>query len=780
MERSKKDRAHDQMNPGKVSPMFFGGRKKTLWVLLLAGLILSGCGGGSSSSSSQNSGPLAGNWQFTLASPSDGSFVGTPSMSCPTPPGMPTPVCSGGFLQQNKGSVTGGVVYSIALPPVSGGLPTVCNSGSAPVTGTISGQTVILTAVAGTQTFTLNGTLSANGSTMMGTYSSSDGKGCGTAQTGLQWSATSVPPLSGTIQGSFHSTSGPLSNQDFPVSGTLTQGDNIGASNATVTGTLNFQGYPCMDTAAVNGQISGNSVILQIFESNGLNAGQIGAPVGAPNLSPVVFVNSAPGGGVLRGTNGYGLSTKVCPAQTNSPGDLGNICLALGNTTSCTQPISLSPASLTFPPQGVGSAPTTQTITLTNTDPSGTTLNPLSFKFDSPGGLGSPFGGCSDFNGVPNFKESNTCGAAQTQSCETSVGPFSLGPQKSCSITISFSPQQSCPWLPLTPQNQGEPPALCPFPLAAKLSVTSPKTKNESGEDSDANFVVPITGIGLSALATSTPELDFGSEAVSEKSLPQGLSFTNQGTLPVQVLPALNQPCVNPTKGQHILLPRPLVPGTVDGLHVVTGDFMPVMPQQGQGSTIGYICDSDPTNNEPNFQISADSCSGRVLAPQGKCSLEVSFVPQPGTAFTPPLDYFLELDTLQCTDSTTSHCEIDSGRFPVELTANVPSPLRMSPGAGLDFGTWPMGQLSDPLTITLFNDPKDPNSQTITFTGNLVKGDFAETDDCGTSLAPGGSCTLTITFTPKIVGFDQGTITITYTVGQTQTVYLRGIGQQVF
>ena len=40
---------------------------RSLCVLLFAGLILSGCGGGRGSSSSENSGPLAGNWQFILA-----------------------------------------------------------------------------------------------------------------------------------------------------------------------------------------------------------------------------------------------------------------------------------------------------------------------------------------------------------------------------------------------------------------------------------------------------------------------------------------------------------------------------------------------------------------------------------------------------------------------------------------------------------------------------------------------------------------------------------------
>jgi hypothetical protein len=102
----------------------------------------------------------------------------------------------------------------------------------------------------------------------------------------------------------------------------------------------------------------------------------------------------------------------------------------------------------------------------------------------------------------------------------------------------------------------------------------------------------------------------------------------------------------------------------------------------------------------------------------------------------------------------------------------------MSPGAGLEFGMQPKGQPSDPpLTLTLFNDPNDPNSQTINFTGKIVKGDYTETDNCGASLAPGASCTFAVTFTPKQAIFDQGSITITYNNGQLQTVYMRGFGQ---
>jgi hypothetical protein len=158
-------------------------------------------------------------------------------------------------------------------------------------------------------------------------------------------------------------------------------------------------------------------------------------------------------------------------------------------------------------------------------------------------------------------------------------------------------------------------------------------------------------------------------------------------------------------------------------------------------------------------------------------------VPQPGTNLAGAqgngLDYFLQLNTLQCSSSSNvaANCEIDSGRFPVELRTNPPSPLRMSPGAGLDFGYVGANRSSSPQTITLLNDPNDPNAAIVNFSGKVVKGDYTETDDCGSSLAQGSSCTITVTFKPKVVGFDPGTITISYNNGQIQTIYLRGTGQ---
>jgi hypothetical protein len=486
-----------------------------------------------------------------------------------------------------------------------------------------------------------------------------------------------------------------------------------------------------------------------------------------PQVNPVVYESVTDGNvvhnaGGQSGFGGYFVTTKACAF------DSGNLCLVVAgaNSTACTQPISLSPARLTFPSQLVGSTSTTQTITLTNTDPTNAGLAGLSVSFNPGGGAA----GFSDFNGLPNFLE--------LDSCATSPGAtFSLLPQQSCTITIFFSPQQSCPWVPVA----GAPAQCPPFgsaALGAFLTVNSSKSA-----DGDKAFSVPISGAGQSSVVPSTPEIDFGSEAQGESSPSQVLTFTNKGLFPVQILgKAASQNVCSTTS---VTLTPPLTQGSADGLRVVQNSGLAESAPGGHPS-ISYFCDLDGTSKKPNFQLSSDSCTGALLFPGDVCTVTITYVPQPATPNFGGLDYFLELNTLQCTGTSLQpNCEIDSGRFPVELKENPASPLRMSPAAGLDFASQGIGKSSDPLTITLTNDPQDPHAGTVSFQGNLASGNFTETDDCGSSLASGSSCTLSIVFTPLSPGFQQGAITINYTVPsqlvlaspQVQTIRLRGIGQ---
>ncbi|HEV2732779.1 MAG TPA: choice-of-anchor D domain-containing protein, partial [Terriglobales bacterium] len=328
--------------------------------------------------------------------------------------------------------------------------------------------------------------------------------------------------------------------------------------------------------------------------------------------------------------------------------------------------------------------------------------------------------------------------------------------------------------------------------------------------DADNEFSVPISGTGLSALVPSVPEIDFGAEALGEASDAQTLSFTNQSSKPVTILPAM--PCVF-SPDIEPAIPRPPVSGGqpfVAGLQLAEtaniGLFnsQPICVIQGNCSTpspptVTYFCETDPPlsnggSGVPNFNISDDGCSGQTLAPFGQsgnsCSLQVTFVPQSATWAAAAnagagLDDFLQLNTMWCGDANNlpePNCEIDSGRFPVEIKTNPPSPLRMSPSAGIDFGSVIKGTSSGPHTITISNDPVDPMAGTVTFTSRLVTGaDYIVSDICPATLPSNQSCAIHVTFAPTIVGLDPGKITLTYStateVGLTQTIYLRGMGQ---
>lgn len=814
------------------------GNVRALSLLLLAcfAAALTGCGGGgSNSSTAPASGALSGNWQFALAVPADNSFEGDPSGA------SSESVLQGGLLVQKNGTVTGQAVFSIWVKTQFGSLVE-CNSGAATINGTVSGQSVSLTATIGavvqnpttgayepgTQTFTLSGgqLSSDNSSIQGGTYTSTAGyylpqgsstyASCGTAQTTTNptWSAASVPSITGSFQGFFHSTSQAnslLAGQVFSVTGSLLQGPNIGASSATVTGTLTFTGYPCLTKAAVNGQISGSAVVLQIFNaSSGTDVGQLGGlGTGNGTTYPVVF-NSTSNGYVLQNSIGiaYALNTSGCSGSglsSGQSGDAGNVCLSVvnpnsepGGPTPCTEPITVSPASLTFPAQLLASGTRTrQDITITDVQPVGSAPLSLSLSLTpTDSTLIYPAGG--DFNGFPNFTEQDTCGGT-------------ISPQQSCTISISFLPQESCPWLPYGSVPAGSAPVKCPglfnnlvapkSLLSALLQISVPGMP-----DRDNSVSIPIKGSGLSAIVPSTAELDFSAEDLGEASSAQNLTFTNQSTNPVQILSAVSgfgQTCNSDMRLQYTL-PRPPVNGVIPGLVVVAtnGGTNNITADQGP-PTVLYFCDFDQATSLSSFQIATDSCSGQTLGASGSandsCSVQIVFAPQPDSYSKFPdsntkggLDYFLQLNTLQCDlndsppqppPSPSNPCEIDSGRFPVELTANPPGSLRMSPGAGVEFGTWLKGAVSAPLTITLTNGQQD--NATVTFTGKALTGtDYLEADDCQATLSPGGTCTLTFTFMPTVTGFDSGSLTIGYSTSSssgnqynlTQYIYLRGIG----
>ena len=136
-----------------------------------------------------------------------------------------------------------------------------------------------------------------------------------------------------------------------------------------------------------------------------------GAGVDAGSGIGTVTFDSTATGGVLHSISSpsYAVNTKSCAGVgLGNPGDAGNICLSV-NSTVCDQPVTLTPSFITFPTQVLGSTPVTQTVTVLNTNLSGPPISNLSLQWSADNG---PFGGPSDFSGLPNFKEKDNCASS--------------------------------------------------------------------------------------------------------------------------------------------------------------------------------------------------------------------------------------------------------------------------------------------------------------------------------------------------------------------------------
>jgi Abnormal spindle-like microcephaly-assoc'd, ASPM-SPD-2-Hydin/Protein of unknown function (DUF1573) len=100
------------------------------------------------------------------------------------------------------------------------------------------------------------------------------------------------------------------------------------------------------------------------------------------------------------------------------------------------------------------------------------------------------------------------------------------------------------------------------------------------------------------------------------------------------------------------------------------------------------------------------------------------------------------------------------------------SSLTFSPTT-LTFGNINLGRKSAAKNVTVTNNGSSP----ITFLSITGNGDYTETDTCGTSIAVGGTCTLTVTFAPSGSGKRNGRVTFNDTdPSNLQTLTLSGVG----
>lgn len=115
-----------------------------------------------------------------------------------------------------------------------------------------------------------------------------------------------------------------------------------------------------------------------------------------------------------------------------------------------------------------------------------------------------------------------------------------------------------------------------------------------------------------------------------------------------------------------------------------------------------------------------------------------------------------------------------------ELSAEVPATTQTTPAAAvslspasLTFADTPVSSTTAAQAVTLSNT----GNAALSITSITASGDFAHTNNCGTSLASSASCSINVTFTPIIAGQRTGTLTLTSNVSDSpHVVSLSGAG----
>jgi len=302
--------------------------------------------------------------------------------------------------------------------------------------------------------------------------------------------------------------------------------------------------------------------------------------------------------------------------------------------------VSLSPTSLTYGAQDIGTSSPAQTVTLSNTGSATLTIASIAAS--------------------PDYTQSNTCGNE-------------LAPNASCTISVSFTP-------------------IVPNIRSGYIAITD----NASAQP----HMIPLTGTAIGPGVTFSPGmLDFGDQWVGTTSSPQTVTLANSGNTPLIISDV-----------------------------VATGDY-------GQAS----------------------ACVG-TMAPGDSCTITVTFTP---TATGPRNGTVAVSDNGWASPQTVALSGV--GSMPAVTLST----------AFLRFVDQPLGTTSGPQAVTLTNS----GGASLSISSIGTSGNYAQANTCLSPIEAGASCTISVTFTPTIVGGQSGTLTISDDApGSPHTVALNGIG----
>ena len=118
-----------------------------------------------------------------------------------------------------------------------------------------------------------------------------------------------------------------------------------------------------------------------------------------------------------------------------------------------------------------------------------------------------------------------------------------------------------------------------------------------------------------------------------------------------------------------------------------------------------------------------------------------------------------------------------TGNATLTLTIAASAAVASLSPSGLTFASQAVGVTSTAQTVTLKNTGNAALSITGLALAGTNAGDFAQTNNCGASVAAGANCTINVTFTPAASGTFTAAVTLTdNATGSPQTVSLSGTG----
>ncbi len=466
-------------------------------------------------------------------------------------------------------------------------------------------------------------------------------------------------------------------------------------------------------------------------------------------------------GATVAGGGSCTISVTFTPTSTSNPrtGTLtinGTIVVSLTGTGANGAYMNLSPVSLTFASQAVGSAAQSQTVTISNVGNQALTL-----------GSGAYFMS-GDF--------------AQTNNC-----PASLAQNTSCTVSVSFLPTQ-------VGQRTGS--------LFISTNSSSP------------NSTVALSGTGAagtSALTLSGTGLIFNPQTVNVTSASQTITVSNTGNIPVTIFSAvatgdyLATGCIQTlspgfTCGVRVTF-TPTAAGTrtgavtiadstsasphtftLSGTGVAQAQTITITPSSlvfadqpvGQTTSRSLQIVVTNTGNFPvtfdrvvesgDFRITSNNCTTLSFRnPPATCSVNVVFTPTATGARTGSIVF---TDTATGSPQTVS---LSGNGLAVSDTATV------SP-ASLNFSNQPVGLASSSQNVTITNTGNVTLNLATAVISGTAAGDYSQSNFCVPgSITPARTCSFSIAFTPTATGSRPATLTITDDAG-TQTIALAGTG----